>query len=126
TGLLQQVRVVLLLPDEDQVRGGHELRDELTARSRTRKRIRPDAPPPVAIGAVVAEPELLLRDVCLLEDELALLHPARQGSRARSRRLKKIWPRPGQAGGAPRSRPEAAPARRPSGSGLSQGSRSRS
>src|SRR5579862_5265743 len=112
--LLEQVGVVLLLPDEDQVRGGHELGDERAARCGTRERIGAHAPPPVVVVSVVLLPELGVDDERLLEDDLSLLHP---GTRVAARcndgdgRSKTnepgetssppaqgAWPRPGQAG----------------------------
>ena len=59
-GVPQQVRVVELLPDEDQVRGGHELGDERAAGRRARKRVGPDAEPAVVVGVLVVLPELVL------------------------------------------------------------------
>src|SRR5260221_14755100 len=87
----QQVRVVERLPDEDQMRRGHELGDERTALRRARKRIRAHAEPAVvpALGVVLPELELAVDDNrLLLEEDLPALH-REQGSgggrRARTR-----------------------------------------
>src|SRR5439155_24977740 len=79
-GVPEQVRVVSLLPDEDQVRGGHELRDEAAARGGAGKGIGGDAPPAGVIGAVVLPPEFLFAESLELLDQHAadagrLLHP---------------------------------------------------
>ena len=50
-GVTQQVRVVALLPDEDQVRGRHELGDERAALGGARERIGRDAEPPAVVLA---------------------------------------------------------------------------
>src|ERR1044072_7022871 len=57
-GVPQQVRVVLLLPDEHEVRGGHERRDEGASGSRTWERIGADAEPADVLVAVL-RPELV-------------------------------------------------------------------
>ena len=59
-GVAEQVRVVALLPDEDEVRGGHELGDEGAAGGGTRERVGADAEPAGVVGAGVVGPELLL------------------------------------------------------------------
>src|SRR5207302_3234519 len=41
----QEVRVVTLLPDEDEMRGGHEVGDEGATRGRARKGVRANAEP---------------------------------------------------------------------------------
>ena len=55
----EQVRVVALLPDEDQVRGGHELGDEAAVRRRAGEPVGPHAEPARVVGRLV-EPELVL------------------------------------------------------------------
>jgi hypothetical protein len=57
----EEIRIVTLFPDEDEVGRGHELRDERAARSRTGKRIGPDAMPAAVISAVVLLPEVFVR-----------------------------------------------------------------
>ena len=64
--VMQQVGIVPLLPDEDQMRGGHEDRHERAARRGTRERVRPDAEPATVIGAVFASPEFLFPGELLL------------------------------------------------------------
>ncbi len=58
--MAQEVRIVPLLPDEDEVRCGHELGDERALVGRARKRVRTDAEPPRVVGARIIRPELLL------------------------------------------------------------------
>src|SRR4051794_20284704 len=53
----EKVRVVLLLPDEHEMRGRHERRNEETAGRRTGERIGADADPPDVLLAVLG-PEL--------------------------------------------------------------------
>jgi hypothetical protein len=57
---MEEIRVVALLPDEDEVRGGHEDGDEIAAPRRARERIRPDAIPAAVVDDVVVPPELLV------------------------------------------------------------------
>jgi len=57
----EQVRVVPLLPDEDQVCRGHEVGDERAAGRGARKRVRAHAEPPAVVATVVLLPELLVR-----------------------------------------------------------------
>src|SRR3970282_2325391 len=62
----EEVGIVALLPDENEMRGGHEVGDESATRSGARKGIRPDAEPPAVVAALVLTPELLVglgRDV---------------------------------------------------------------
>src|SRR5213079_570477 len=54
----EEVRVVLLLPDEHEMRGGHERRHEEAAGRRTRERIGADAEPADVLMPVLG-PELL-------------------------------------------------------------------
>ena len=56
----EQVRVVSFLPDEDQMRGGHELGHEGTPLGRARERICADARPAGMIAGVVVLPELFV------------------------------------------------------------------
>src|SRR5262245_16070809 len=70
----EEIRVVVLLPAQDQVRRGHERRDVRAAGRRTRKRIGPHAPPAVVVGGVVVVPDLLVLDDLVLEDDGSLLH----------------------------------------------------
>ena len=56
----EEVRVVAFLPDEHEVRSGHELGDERAPGGRTRERISADAPPAAVVTSVVLAPELLL------------------------------------------------------------------
>ena len=58
----EQVRVVPLLPDEDQVHGRHEEGDELAAGRRAREGIGADAEPAGMVGAALLRPEGLLED----------------------------------------------------------------
>src|SRR4029077_16597605 len=58
-GVAQQVRVVALLPDEHEVRRGHEVGHERAALGRTGKRIGADAEPAGVIVPVLPAPELL-------------------------------------------------------------------
>src|SRR5207244_12642689 len=60
SGVAQQIRVVALLPDEHEVRCGHELRDERTPRSRAWEWISAYAIPPGVLLAVLAGPDLLV------------------------------------------------------------------
>ena len=79
-GVAQQVRVVLLLPHEDQVRRRHEVGHVRAAGRRARKRVGADAEPAVAATCVIVEPELLLlrlRNVLLAEDDRTPLHANR-------------------------------------------------
>ena len=84
----QEIRVVGLLPDENQVRGGHEVGDERAAARGTGERIGADAEPATVVGAVVFRPELLVGEELLVEKaspsrlEAAVLH-AKQASRSR-------------------------------------------
>jgi hypothetical protein len=77
----EEVRVVALLPDEDQMRGGHELRDEFAAGSRARERRRRHAEPAGVVVIAVLPPELLLpEELHLLEQDppyVSLGHPPR-------------------------------------------------
>src|SRR3954471_16103131 len=75
--VLEQVRIVLLFPHEDQVRGRHEVGDVRTAARRTREGIGADAPPAAMIGVVVVGPELFLLDEGLLVDGHSPLHADR-------------------------------------------------
>ena len=66
----EQVRVVALLPDEHEVRRGHELRDEPAPVCRAGKRIGAHAPPAGMVVRVVVEPErLVLVELLVLRDE---------------------------------------------------------
>src|SRR5581483_10381495 len=67
-------RVVLLLPDEDQVRGRHVVGHERAAARRARKRVCPDAEPAGAIGVLVVEGELLVLDEHFFVDRRPPLH----------------------------------------------------
>ena len=58
--MAQQVRVVALLPDEHEVRRGHELGDERATGGGARKRIGAHAVPAGMLLAVVAGPDLLV------------------------------------------------------------------
>src|SRR5207248_7605066 len=75
--VLEEVGIVLLLPDEDQVRRGHEVGDERTAVRRARKRISAYAPPAGAIVRVVVECKVLLLDEGLVVDRHSPLHEDR-------------------------------------------------
>jgi hypothetical protein len=57
--MAQEVRVVALLPDEDQVRRGHELGDEGAAGRGTRKRVGGHAEPARVVLAALVDPQLL-------------------------------------------------------------------
>src|SRR4029079_9555230 len=83
-GVTQEVRVVDLLPDEDQVRRGHELRDEGAAVSRAREWVGPDAEPPVVVAVVVLPELFFILDDRVVEDGMPALHPEQgtDGSRA--------------------------------------------
>ena len=63
---MQQVGIVPLLPDEDQVRGGHEAGYERAAAGGTGEGVRPDAEPAGVIGAALASPQFLLPGELLL------------------------------------------------------------
>jgi hypothetical protein len=56
---MEQIRVVALLPDQDQVCRGHEAGDKGAPCRRTREGIGADAEPAGVIGARVVPPELL-------------------------------------------------------------------
>lgn len=56
----KEVRVVALLPDEDEMRSGHELRHESAPLGRAGERIRADARPAGMIAGIVVSPELFL------------------------------------------------------------------
>src|SRR5471032_1248479 len=72
--VLEQVRIVLFLPDEDQMRGGHELSDERAAGCGAGERIGSYAPPAVTVAIFAVEPELLFLDVGLLQEHLSAFH----------------------------------------------------
>ena len=72
-GVAQQVRVVALLPHEDEVCGGHELCDELAPRRRARKRVGGDAEPAGVVGVGVVGPELFLFEELLLLEQLRIV-----------------------------------------------------
>src|SRR6185436_6769779 len=69
--VVEEIRIVALLPDEDQVRRGHEVGDEIAAVRRTRERIRPDAEPAGVVVSAVVRPERLDLD----QLSTALFHP---------------------------------------------------
>ncbi len=78
----KQVRIVRLLPNKNQVRGSHERRNIRAPRSRTGKRIGPNAKPPITIRVVIVPPNLLFLDSTLVEnDRPALLHHKRVARR---------------------------------------------
>ena len=83
--MAQEVRIVDLLPHEDQVSRGHELRDEGAAVGRTRERVGPDAEPAVVVAVVVLPELFFLLDNRVVEDGMPALHPGQgsDGSRAR-------------------------------------------
>src|SRR5215831_14620198 len=95
SGVAKEIGVVLLLPDEDQVRRGHELCDELAARRRTGKGIGRDAVPAGVIRLSRLAPELLLEvEECLFLEldparlELTLAHGKRLALKLSFRRLR--------------------------------------
>jgi hypothetical protein len=59
---MEQHRIVALLPDEDQVGGRHEVRDELAAGRGTWERIGANAKPAFVVVDSLVGPELLLDD----------------------------------------------------------------
>src|SRR5207253_11461328 len=63
--VVEQVRIVALLPDEDQMRGRHEDRDERAPRRGTREWIGADAAPAFMVAAIL-RPELLVLRLQLL------------------------------------------------------------
>src|SRR5207253_1918486 len=66
----EQVRVVALLPDEDQVRRGHELGDEVATGGGTRERVGAHAEPALVVLAALVGPQaLFLGEPVVLEDE---------------------------------------------------------
>ena len=78
----KQIRIVRLLPDKDQMRSSHERRNIRAPRSRTGKRIGPNAKPPITIRVVIVPPNLLFLDRTLVEnDRPALLHHKRVARR---------------------------------------------
>ena len=84
-GVTQEVRVVVLLPHEDQVRRGHELGDERAAGGRARERIRAHAEPPVVVTTLVVLPQLDVFELgdAVLENDLPALHRAQGSDRVR-------------------------------------------
>jgi hypothetical protein len=85
----EQVRVVELLPHEDEVRGRHEVGHERAAARGTRKRIGADAEPAGVILAAVLLPQLLdlaLEDFLFEEQSSALrrLHALRLARRTKA------------------------------------------
>ena len=75
--MVQEVRVVALLPHEDEVRRGHEDRDEIAAVRRARERIRANAEPAAVVPARVVRPELVDRPELLVgKDRATKLDPA--------------------------------------------------
>src|SRR4029079_4759107 len=80
-GVTKQIRVVALLPHEDEVRGGHEHGDEPAAGRRARKRVGGDAEPARVLLVVLAGPDLLglvrdrlFDDACAPELEVLPFH----------------------------------------------------
>jgi hypothetical protein len=72
----EEVRVVALLPNENQVRSGHELGHEAAPLGGARKRIGADTRPAGVITCVVVLPELLVflgKQELALDDEPALV-----------------------------------------------------
>jgi hypothetical protein len=61
-GVSEEIGVVPVLPDEDQMRRGHELGDESAARGRAGKRFGRNAKPAAVILFAVIGPELFLLD----------------------------------------------------------------
>jgi hypothetical protein len=73
-GVTKQVRVVSLLPHEDEVHGGHVIRDERATGGRTRERVGRDAEPAGVVLAGVVGPELFFfGELGLLVEEDASL-----------------------------------------------------
>jgi len=88
----EEIRIVGLLPDEDQVGGGHEVGPEGAGARRTWKRIRAHADPTAVVRAVVLRPELLVGEQLFVEKaasarlvEAALLHGERLAARIRAK-----------------------------------------
>jgi hypothetical protein len=76
-GVVEEVWIVALLPDQDQMSGGHENSHERAALGRTRKGVRTDAKPPAPVAAFVVSPEaFVLGQVLFGEDSPARLDPA--------------------------------------------------
>src|SRR5439155_26446719 len=68
--MTEQVRIVALLPHEDQMRSGHELGHEDAAGGGTGEGVGADAEPPVVVVTALVGPQLLLvRERVLLEDK---------------------------------------------------------
>jgi hypothetical protein len=89
----EEIRIVALHPHENEVCGGHEVRDERTALRGTRERISAHAEPAAVVVGVVFLPELFFFDE--LELDAPMLHarkasdadsgPGVRGIRARAR-----------------------------------------
>src|SRR5205823_13546443 len=83
----QEIRVVGLLPDENQMRGSHEICNERAATRGTGEGIGADTEPAAVVGAVVLRPELFVGEELLVEKaglsrlKAAVLH-AKQASRS--------------------------------------------
>src|SRR6185436_2179401 len=71
----EEVRVVALLPDEDQVRSGHVLGDKRAPVGRAREGVRRDAVPPGVVLVGVVGPELLVLEQLLLVEDGAAWFP---------------------------------------------------
>src|SRR5579859_223880 len=94
----EEVRVVLLLPDEHEVRRSHEDRDEIAAGRRTRERVGAHAEPADVLGAVL-RPELLgllgnavLHEPASARVDLPTLHRAKVATACYLRRSKAQTP----------------------------------
>jgi hypothetical protein len=66
---MEEIRVVTLLPDEDEVGGGHEDGDEVAAWCGAREGIRPNAEPTLVFDSTVVLPELLVLREPGVDDE---------------------------------------------------------
>src|SRR5437773_2776844 len=105
-GMSQQVGIVTLLPDQNQVRGGHELRDEVTAGSRARERDGGDAVPAGVVRLAALGPQLLfavLEHLVLEQRPPDLLDPGLRHAHTVARGAKTGGP-PGRRSGEPPAR----------------------
>src|SRR5207248_8432972 len=91
-GMTEEVGIVALLPNEHEMRGGHELGDIRASRRRARERVGADTEPARMLAVLFALPELFVFDRLRLFDgmhvaasDLLPLHP-RKGSGAHARK----------------------------------------